>query len=133
MDKQQIKILVYVFAHKETTETIVVYISDCAGGNQSAELWCGKNTGRCFVFHQDAFYDEELRNRRRDNNMISTTVPKERLVHIGDIWGSLPIQEKDYFLVSKSVLSLPNRICPVTGILRTLSIFKKRVTICNYW
>ena len=107
MDKLQIQILVYVFAHKETAEPRVIYISDCTGDKQTAELWCGKNTGRGFIFHQDAFYNEELRIRRCNNNMISTTVPTERLVHIGDIWGTLPLQEKNYFLISKSELDLP--------------------------
>jgi hypothetical protein len=107
MAKPLNKVIVYVFAHKDTAEIRIIYISDCAGGNQAAELWCGKITERCFIFHQDAFYDEKLRIRRRDNNMISTTAPRERLVHIGDVWGSLPIQEKDYFLISKSELGLP--------------------------
>jgi len=107
MTKPQSKVIVYVFAHKETAETRVIYISDCAGGNQAAELWCGKDTERCFIFHQDAFYDEKLRTRRRDENMISTTAPIERLVHIGDVWGGMPTQEKDYFLISKSELHLP--------------------------
>jgi len=100
MSESQGKVIVLVFAHKETAEIRIIYFSECAGGNQATELWCGKDTGRCFIFHQDAFYDEKLRIRRRDNNMISTTAPKERLVHIGGVWGALPLQEKDYFLIS---------------------------------
>ncbi len=110
MTKSQIKILVYVFAHKETAETRVVFISNCAGGNQAAELWCGKDTERCFIIHQDAYYDEKLRSRRRDGNMISTTAPRERLVFIGEIWGALPLQEKNYFLLSKSELAISSII-----------------------
>lgn len=107
MTKSRSKVIVQVFVHKETAETRVIYISDFAGGNQTAELWCGKDTERCFVFYQDAFYDEKLRIRRRNNNMISTIAPIERLVHIADVWNVLPFQENDYFFISKSELSLP--------------------------
>jgi len=106
MTTPQIRVLVYVFAHKETAETRVVYISDIAGGNQTAELWCGRDTERCFIFHQDAYYDEKLQGRRRDGNMISTSSPRERLVFIGEVWGALPLQENNYFLLSKSELAL---------------------------
>jgi hypothetical protein len=107
MTQSRSKVTVHVFVHKEKAETRVIYISDFAGGNQAAELWCGKDTERCFVFHQDAFYDEKLRIRRRNNNMISTIAPIERLVHIADVWNALPLQEKEYFLINKSELSLP--------------------------
>jgi len=107
MTKPQSKVIVYVFAHKETAETRVIYISDCAGGNQAAELWCGKDTERCFIFHQDAFYDEKLRTRRRDENMISTTAPIERLVHIGDVWGGcLPKKRITSLLASQNFIFL---------------------------
>lgn len=107
MVQSQVKVEVYVLVHKETAKYIILYLSSCAGGNQAAELWCGKETGRGFIFHQDAYYDEKLRLRRRGGKMISPTEPMERLIYVGEVWGTLPIQEKDYFLISKSEIALP--------------------------
>jgi len=101
------KVVVHVFLEKASSEIRVVFLSNCAGSDQAAELWCGKKTGRGFIFHQDAYYDEILRNRRNNGNMISPISPLERLIYIGAVWGSLPINEDKYFLLSKTEIQIP--------------------------
>lgn len=107
MTKTETKVVVHVFLEKATGKISVMFISNCAGGDQAAELWCGEKTGRGFIFHQDAYYDEKLRNRRNDGNMISPISQSERLIYLGQVWGALPINVDQYFLVSKSEIEIP--------------------------
>jgi hypothetical protein len=107
MNKVETKVMVYVLIERSTGKTRVLYTSNCTGGNHTVELWCGKETGRGFIYHQDAYYDEKLRKRRNDGNMISPVSPLERLIYVGEIWGAGPVDQNTYFILSKSELAIP--------------------------
>lgn len=107
MNQIETKVAVYVLMEKSTGKTHVHYTSNCTGGNHTAELWCGKETGRGFIYHQDAYYDEKLMKRRNDGNMISSVSPLERLVYVGEVWGMKSVDQNMYFVLSMSELAIP--------------------------
>jgi len=107
MNQIETIVMVYVLMERSTGKTHVHYTSNCTGGNNAVELWCGKETGRGFIYHQDAYYDEKLRKRRNDGNMISPVAPLERLVLVGKVWGMKSIDKDTYCILSKSELAIP--------------------------
>jgi hypothetical protein len=107
MNQIETKVMVNVLMERSTGKSRILYTSNCTGGNHTAELWCGKETGRGFIYHQDAYYDEKLRKRRQDGNMISTILPLERLIYIGEIWSPMSDDQNTYLILGKSELAIP--------------------------
>lgn len=107
MNKAETKVTVQVLIEKETGIPRILFSSNCTGGDQTAELWCGKDTGRGFIYHQDAYYDEKLKKRQQDGNMISPISPPERLIYVGEVWGVMSVDQDKYRILSKSELAIP--------------------------
>lgn len=96
---------VIVLSHPVTGELRVELISALASSNSALELWRGQNTGRYFLYSQDAYYNSRLSERRNAGNMISPIAPAERLTLVSNIWGA-PTSSSDYVEITRSKIDL---------------------------
>jgi hypothetical protein len=85
-----IEINITIIFNKNSGESELYYYSDDCGSSQASELCVGITSNRFQVIHQEAYYDEILKDRRSENNILSSWSPRERLALVGSVWGTAP-------------------------------------------
>ena len=99
---------IVVLSSKSQGETKVVLLSSIGGGNQSAELWRGRESGAYAVYHQDAYYDADLATRRSKGTMRHPRHKRDFMVLVGSLWGAQTWPSEDYWELAKTTISLTN-------------------------
>ena len=74
----------------------VFHLSELADGNSPFEWWISADGKHHALFHQDAYYDEVLRQRRSAGNMICPQDRTQRLILVGQIYSQIDLEPESY-------------------------------------
>jgi hypothetical protein len=79
---------IVIVASKLSGEIQTYLLSPIGGGHQAAELWRARNSGAYAIYHQDAYYNNELMERRKTGTMRHPRHRNDQMVLIGLVWGA---------------------------------------------
>ena len=98
---------IYILFEKATGKEKVAYVFSGAPSYQAMELFVTPSGSTAVLYHEDAYYDATLHERRKTNNMF---LPKTRERHnyVGLDWNSMPYDMKDHILLGKTILASKN-------------------------
>ena len=98
---------IYILFERATGNEKVEYVFSGAPGDQAMDLFITPSGSTAVLYHEDAYYDDVLRQRRITNNMF---LPKtrERLHYVGSAWKSVSYDRNDYILLGKATLASKN-------------------------
>jgi hypothetical protein len=97
------EITVVVVAEKQSGAQTILFESPLCSVDSAGELWLEKDSGRTALFQPEDYYDEQLRNRRNSNNMVSPQ-GGSRLSLLGQVWGVVPYDRATHLELSRSKL-----------------------------
>lgn len=60
--------------------------SDLCGASESSELWVGSKTDKYMLVSPDSYYNDALRARRNNGNMVASWDKNERIILVGQVW-----------------------------------------------
>ncbi len=93
---------------KSSHEIKVFYLSEIADANCPLEWWLSDDGQHSALFHQDAYYDESLRNRRQQNMMICPQDKTQRLHLIGQIHQQIDLEPTSFVELFRNRIILPS-------------------------
>lgn len=94
---------VLLLIEKASGEDKIIYLFTDAPSDQAMELFITTSGSDFVLYHTDIYYDNVMRQRRQSDNMILTS-KRERLLFVGLVWNDVPINLKDYIILSKSII-----------------------------
>ena len=71
---------------RESGEPELHLRSDLCGASESSELWLGAKTEKYMLVSPDSYYNDALRERRNNGNMVASWDKKERVILVGQVW-----------------------------------------------
>ena len=97
-----------VGVYDRTSDTVRVLHIWPDAGDQKVEWWMSEDGQHHAIYRQDAYYNDRLRERRNQGNMICPQDTSQRLVFIGDLVGQIEMSPDAYFEVFRNRISLSN-------------------------
>ena len=105
--RHDMKIEIVVLVEKASNQSRVVYFSEFAPADQPMDMYVSE-TGRLIaLYHQEAYGNDTLRTRRDQNCMIYPGSLNEKMVRVGQLYGTLPA-DGSHAEVSRAPLNLKN-------------------------
>lgn len=95
------ELTVVVLVAKVTGQLKTSFQSPQAGPNQPLELWCS-TAGRFAAYNQDAYYGDQLRERRQQDKMVHPDARNERMTLVGSVWGAPDYAPSEYVELGRS-------------------------------
>ena len=94
--------------YDRTSQTVHVFHVWPYAGDQKIDWWASDDGQHHAIYRQEAYYDDQLRERRNRGNMICPQNKQQRLVFIGYIVGHIDMAPGTYFEVLRNRFSLTN-------------------------
>jgi hypothetical protein len=86
---------------EKTSKKIQTYhISPYADANCPLEWWVTADGTRHVLIDAEAYYDETLRKRRNDGNMIHPTIATERIFYLGAVSRQVNLPPESYSVLA---------------------------------
>ena len=104
--RTDILIEIVVIVEKATGKNKVVYLSSIATGSQPLDLFVSETNRHIALYHQEAYADDELRNRRARNAMLYPGGEGEKMILVGQVESALNFDPALYFELSRAQLHL---------------------------
>ena len=76
------------------------HLSSYADANRPFEWWTTADGVRHVLISPDAYYDEALRRRREDGNMIHPTTKTERIYYLGTVSRQIDLAPNSYSVLA---------------------------------
>ncbi|WP_334079058.1 hypothetical protein [Microbulbifer sp. M83] len=78
--------------------------SDLCGASESSELWVGSKTEKYMLVSPDSYYNDALRERRNNGNMVANWDKNERVILVGQVWSpSVPLPPSSVVLATSTI------------------------------
>jgi hypothetical protein len=84
----------------------IFHLSPLADANSPFEWWISEDGLHHALFHQEAYYDDVLRQRRESGNMICSKDQTKRLVLIGNIFRQIDLDPNTFIELSRNAVQL---------------------------
>lgn len=97
------EITVVVVAEKQSGAQTILFESSLCSIDSAGELWLERDSGCIVLFQPEEYYDQQLRNRRNSNSMVSPN-GSGRLSLLGQVWGVAPYDHATHVELSRSKL-----------------------------
>ena len=83
----------------------ITFLSPLCGGDTASELWVEAGGGHFILYQLDEYYDDGLRQRREQGNMLSPVSAGRRLLLVGSVFGVASFAAANTQVIARTLLS----------------------------